>query len=184
VSRRCITGRVLVRRYPTLARAAGIAKLDAGLEGLDASPLLDAPQRAWKLGAISQYARCPNPKAYNGSTGWYTRCSGDTPDQFLVMGYALRVDTWRYVEWFSWNRTTAATDFASTVSRELYAHSGGEYVPTDWDASENTNVVDDPANKATVARLAKLLRAGWKALLPAGAPGRVELNVEVPVEMA
>ena len=54
-------------------------------------------------------------------------------------------------------------------------------MPTDWDASENVNVVDDPANKATVARLAKLLRGGWRALLPAGAPGRVEVNVEVEV---
>ena len=60
--------------YPTLCELAGLP-LPAHLEGTSFAPLLDAPDRAWKAAAFSQYPRGP------------------------VMGYSLRTDRYRFTRW-------------------------------------------------------------------------------------
>jgi arylsulfatase A-like enzyme len=62
--------------YPTLCELAGLPQ-PPHLEGTSFAPLLDAPERPWKAGAISQY-----PRGH-------------------VMGYSLRTDRYRFTRWVS-----------------------------------------------------------------------------------
>ena len=99
--------------------------------------LLDDPKRAWKAAAFSQYPRGGK------ETG-------------PLMGYAVRTDRHRYVEW-------RKRDGTEVVARELYDHQS--------DPNEDTNVADEPANRARVEALSKQLAAGWKANAPpSGSP--------------
>jgi arylsulfatase A-like enzyme len=62
--------------YPSLVELCGLPK-PAGLEGSSFVPLLERPNRQWKLAAFSQY---PRGKA---------------------MGYSMRTDRYRYTEWIT-----------------------------------------------------------------------------------
>ena len=117
--------------YPTLADLCGLPPPD-GLEGHSFAPLLDDPTRAWKPAALSQYPR------HGPGTG-------------PLMGYAIRTDRYRYVEWRS--RKDGAV-----VARELYDHR--------TDPREDQSVADDPARAATVADLAAQLAGGWRGNAP------------------
>ncbi|WP_435019746.1 sulfatase [Tundrisphaera sp. TA3] len=121
----------LVDIYPTLAEVCRLPAPD-GVEGHSFAPLLDDPARPWKAAAFSQYPRGGKP------TG-------------PLMGYAVRTDRYRYVEW-------RKRGGAEVVARELYDHR------TDPDESEN--VADVAANKAIVADLAGRLAAGWRENAP------------------
>ena len=112
--------------YPTLCELAGLPLSD-GLEGSSFAPLLDGPGRPWKKAAFSQYPR------------------GD------LMGYAMRTDRYRYVEW-----RKRGKDEVEGV--ELYDHQ--------TDPEENVNVANRPEHKELVAKLRKQLHAGWKGALP------------------
>lgn len=61
---------------PELVDVCGLAMPD-GLEGTSLAPVLDAPDRAWKKAAFSQYPR------HGGK----------------IMGYSMRTDCYRYTEW-------------------------------------------------------------------------------------
>lgn len=113
--------------YPTLAHLCRQPN-PKGVEGISFAPLLDDPKTPWKTAAFSQYPRG------NKETG-------------PLMGYAIRTDRYRYVEW----RKRKAEE---VVARELYDHK--------TDAQESRNVAADPANRDLVAKLAKQLAAGWK----------------------
>jgi hypothetical protein len=67
------------------------------------------------------------------------------------MGYALRTEHYRYVEW-------RKRGGGEVVARELYDHR--------TDPGEDVNIADAPENRAIVAELAKQLAAGWKGSLP------------------
>ncbi len=116
--------------YPTLCDLAGLS-LPAHLEGTSFKPLLDEPQKAWKSAALSQY-----PRAQQGQR---------------LMGYALRTDRYRYVEWR--NRQTG-----DVVATELYDHQ--------VDPAENENVALRTANSELVKRLSEQLAAGWQGAVP------------------
>ncbi len=118
--------------YPTLAEVCGLPKPD-GVEGYSFAPLLDDPAKKWKAAAFSQYPRTPGQP-----TG-------------PLMGYAVRTDRYRYVEW----RKKGTTE---VVARELYDHK--------TDPAEDTNVAAAEANKAVVEELSKTLAAGWKGNAP------------------
>jgi len=124
--------------YPTLAEACGLP-IPRGLEGISMMPLLADPHRPWKKAAFSQYPR--------------DRKSHRHRKHGHFMGYALRTDRYRYVEWREW-------DTKKVVARELYDHRG--------DATEIVNVAARKEHEATVTRLSRLLNAGWRAALPPG----------------
>ena len=117
--------------YPTLADVCRLPA-PAGVEGHSFAPLLDDPARTWKAAAFSQYPR-------------------GGKDTGPLMGYAVKTDRHRYVEWRKRNGT-------EVVARELYDHRA--------DPNEDRNVAGDPANKAVVDDLSKRLAAGWQANAP------------------
>ena len=67
------------------------------------------------------------------------------------MGYAVRTNRYRYVEWRDWKTE-------EIVARELYDHEN--------DPREMRNVAKLERNRETIDRLARVLSAGWKKALP------------------
>ncbi len=126
----------LVDVYPTVADVCGL-KVPADLEGTSLKPLMTRPERSWKQAAFSQY-----PRAFRGNRH---RGHGD------VMGYAIRTDRYRYVQWLDWKTK-------KVVARELYDHK--------VDQNESQNLAEKEEYRQTVAELATQLAAGWKNALP------------------
>ncbi len=122
--------------YPTLVEACGL-EMPEGLEGISMMPLIENPARTWKRAAFSQYPRDSESNRHKGH--------GD------IMGYALRTERYRYVEWREW-------ETGKVVARELYDHS--------QDADEMMNIAANPEHKSIVQDLSRTLTAGWKAALP------------------
>ena len=121
--------------YPTLCELAGLSA-PSHLEGVSMMPLLTDPERPWKKAAFSQFLREGIWKA---------------PDGKVYMGYTVRTNRYRYVQWMNWN-TREYTAF------ELYDHK--------TDPGENINVVDRSAYASVRKELADLLRKGWEAAQP------------------
>ena len=127
----------LVDVYPTLVDLCQLPAPE-GLEGISFMPLLEDPGRSWKQAAFSQYPRARQGHRHQGH--------GD------IMGYAVRTERYRYVEWREW-------ESKQVLARELYDH--------DSDPHEMRNVATQPMNSEIISELAKLLNAGWKSALPA-----------------
>jgi arylsulfatase A-like enzyme len=122
--------------YPTLAEVCGL-DAPAGVEGISLLPLLEKPDRPWKTAAFSQY-----PRSFKGNRH---RKHGD------LMGYAVRTDRHRYVEWRNWK-----TDVVQ--ARELYDH--------ETDHDETKNLAKEANQAENLERLQQILQSGWKAALP------------------
>lgn len=118
--------------YPTLVELCKLPD-PGGLEGHSFAPLLDDPRSPWKPAALSQYPR------------------GGGKGVGALMGYALRTDRYRLVEWR--DRSTG-----KPKAYELYDH--------ETDPGESVNLAAQPEHKDTVARLAGQLAAGWKGNAP------------------
>lgn len=123
----------LVDLYPTLADLGGFQIPDS-LEGTSLVPLLTKPNQAWKSAVFSQF---PRPWIYKS-----------VPD---LMGYAMRTDRYRYVEW---------RDFKTSVVKaiELYDHQ--------VDPAEVNNIADNPSNMTLVKKLKQKLKDGWQRARP------------------
>lgn len=107
--------------FPTLCHLAKLP-LPNHLEGDNLAPLFDDPTNTVKSAAFSQF-----PRNHDGRK---------------FMGYTLRTDQHRYVEWID-------TSTAQTHATELYDHN--------TDPLENTNIASLPANKQLVKALRKQL---------------------------
>lgn len=115
----------LLDLYPTLAELAGLPR-PAGVDGVSLVPVMKDPAAAVRPAALTQH---PRPAYGKGA-----------PE---AMGYSLRTDRHRYVEWRDWTN-------GAVVARELYDHGA--------DPAETRNVAGDPANAATLAGAAELLK--------------------------
>ena len=113
----------LVDIYPTLLEVCGLPPVK-GLEGRSLVPLLADPACAGKEAVLSEH---PHPFYVPKST---------------TMGYAVRTDRYRYVEW---------RDIAShaVVGRELYDYETDPY--------ETINHINDPADASVVTHMQQLL---------------------------
>ena len=120
--------------YPTLCDLAGLP-LPKHLQGTSMKPLLEQPSREWKTAAFSQY-----PRTHEGRQ---------------LMGYAMRTDRYRYVEWQ--DRKSRAV-----VAQELYDHQ--------IDAAENENIAVRAANADLLTKLSAQLAAGWEGARPKDLP--------------
>jgi arylsulfatase A-like enzyme len=123
----------LVDLYPTLCELAGLP-VPAGLEGRSLTPLLADPARTVKEAAYSQFPRRHGGREY--------------------MGYAVRTDRHRYVEWV--DRETA-----TTVERELYDEGR--------DPEENQNIAAQPEQTAVIRGMSEKL---WQGFVRPAAAGR------------
>jgi len=83
--------------YPTLCELVGL-EIPRNLEGLSTIPLLKNPQLPWKKAVFSQFLR---------KGIWVA------PDGVEYMGYSIRTNRRRYVEWINWETKQFA-------ARELY----------------------------------------------------------------
>jgi arylsulfatase A-like enzyme len=127
--------------YPTLCEMAGLAVPDV-LQGTSMLPLLTTPDKEWKTAAFSQFLL--------GRYGRTTTVKGEQ------MGYAIRTDRYRYVEWYNWLKEK---DIAGELlCRELFDHQ--------LDPMENKNIAKDPANKELIQTLSLKLKAGWTKAKP------------------
>ena len=108
--------------YPTLCELTGLP-IPESLEGKSLRPVLEDPSSKVKDAAISQFQRRIGKQH--------------------LMGYALRTDQFRYIEWL--DRKTK-----ETVAKELYDH--------DRDPGETQNVAGQTTHSATITKLANQLR--------------------------
>ena len=158
----------LIDIFPSLTELAGLpvpplcseknSSVLACVEGCSVAPLLKDPKKEWKKAAFSQY---PRPQAGLSSIP-------DKPPFKLtnhqedVMGYAMRVDTYRFVEWYAFDRTNAKPDFNTIWGTELYNHTtSGEFFN-----DENANLAKQANMTEKVTELRKMLQAGWRAAMP------------------
>jgi iduronate 2-sulfatase len=116
--------------YPSLAELCALSK-PQGVEGTSFKPLVENPDRPWKKAAFSQYPR-------------------NIPGQGRGMGYAMRTDRYRLVEW-----TVPGKEFRE---HELYDHQ--------TDPDENVNVAKQPEYADRLKELIAQLHAGWQAAVP------------------
>ena len=161
----------LIDIFPSLAELAGLAvppvcpegnkNLLTCVEGTSVAPLLRDPKQEWKKAAFSQY---PRPStAMTGLTSIPREPPYDPDDQGEnVMGYAVRVDMYRFVEWYGFNRTSAAPNWDDVWGTELYDHTK----PAEFFNDENVNLAGSKEMQQKVQELRKVLRAGWREATP------------------
>jgi iduronate 2-sulfatase len=111
--------------YPTLCELAGLP-VPESLEGESLAPLLNDATGKIKDAAFSQFPRKQEGRDY--------------------MGYAMRTERYRYVEWLD-------AVHGEAVSRELYDHQN--------DAAENDNLADRPENSTLLDELGQKM---WNTL--------------------
>ena len=159
----------LIDIFPSLTELAGIdvppmcnensGKSIACVEGTSVVPLLKDPNREWKKGAFSQYPR-PGSQGLTNIPGHPPFDSSEHGEN--VMGYTVRVDKYRFTEWYKFDRTISKPNFNEIWGTELYDHSNEASFFND----ENVNLADKPEMKEIVTELRRVLHAGWKAALP------------------
>ena len=77
------------------------------------------------------------------------------------MGYTVRADQCRFIEWYGFDRTTATPNWTDIWGTELYDHTE----PTAFFNDENTNMANDPERQDLVKELRKVLQIGWRAAI-------------------
>ena len=127
--------------YPTLCEMAGF-RVPGHLQGTSMVPLLDNPDLQWKTAAYSQFL-----------LGRYGRTLTVEGEQ---MGYAIRTDRYRYVEWYNWIKEENKAE--ALLCRELFDHQ--------TDPQENINLAADPAFQAIAESLSQQLQMGWRYSKP------------------
>lgn len=111
--------------FPTLCDLTGVA-IPSGLDGVSLVPLMKNPKGSVKEVAISQW---PVGK---------------------TMGYALRDERYRYIEWITQGDSTKAYDPAMVIGRELYDYQK--------DSMETVNAVNLPESREVVELMNRRLR--------------------------
>lgn len=158
----------LIDLFPTLAEVAGLTvpplcpedshNLLACVEGSSLAPLLQDPSQEWKKGAFSQF---PRPFTGLSSIPGKPPFNNRQDRGESVMGYAIRVDQYRFVEWYQFDRDNGTPDWNNVWGTELYNHTH----PVFFFNEENTNLVNDPTMQANVTQFRAMLQAGWRGVL-------------------
>jgi iduronate 2-sulfatase len=160
----------LIDMYPTLCELADLP-IPKHVEGHSFAPLLNDPDRAWKKAAFSQF---PNPALREWAANPLSQGMretffgplievvehriiqqmGDKWDRELfeqhLMGYTMRTDRYRLVEWRDHRNADATPVFV-----ELYDH--------ETDPHETHNIAEDYPE--VVEKLSRQHIAGWRAAL-------------------
>ncbi|WP_372752938.1 sulfatase [Mariniflexile sp.] len=123
--------------YPTLCDVTGF-EVPKYLQGKSLKPLLENPNGKVKDAAYSQFL-----------LGKYGPLEDRESEK---MGYTIRTDRYRYVEWYNWISDRKIK--GAFLSRELFDHEN--------DAQENNNIANYPGNKDIVKQLSEELKKGFK----------------------
>ncbi len=123
--------------YPSLLQMSGF-DVPKYLQGQSFVPLLKEPDQQWKDAAYSQFLL--------GRFGKIERIPGE------VMGYTVRTDRYRYVEWYQWVKEKKTV--GALMSKELFDHSN--------DPQENQNIAKNPDNKEIIGDLHQKLKDRFK----------------------
>ncbi|KAH8060223.1 sulfuric ester hydrolase [Aureococcus anophagefferens] len=155
--------------YRTFADLAGLPAPARDVQGKSLGPLLrsGAPHRNF---SVTQYPRCP--RDYRKQ--WDANCKRLTAAEIPVMGYTLRVDHFRFTEWYYWvaapaTRANERFDPPEKVvdkkrkplATELYALDDARI--NDFDGLELANVAGDPRAACAVAALRPRSRSSSSA---------------------
>jgi len=152
----------LVDLMPTMAELVGIdvpgkkfGDREAPIEGISLVPSLMGTKEKVKVAAFSQYPRSPR----NMTEPWaHNSVDHKEAEDFLYMGYSVRVDEWRYTEWYPFDGATKKAKFDEGVyARELYDYRGVVSQFIDYDKVENENVAEREENVAVVSELSAVL---------------------------
>lgn len=127
--------------YPTLCEMADL-KVPEHLQGTSLVPLCENPDMEWKTAAYSQFllGRYGRTKTIDGEK----------------MGYAIRTDKYRYVEWYNW--LADEKQKGEFIRSELFDH--------DVDPQENTNLATKAEYQETIEKLSEQLKKGWRYSKP------------------
>jgi len=117
--------------YPTLCEMSGLT-VPKNLEGTSLVPLIKDPANPLKKAVFSQFLR---------EGIWIA------PDGIEYMGYSIRSQQYRYVEWVNWETKELA-------AKELYDHY--------QDPQENVNIAGNNENLGIMQTLSEQLKSGWK----------------------
>ena len=152
----------LVDMYPTLLDLAGLALPDSSLRGKSLVPLLQQQphkKNTSTAAAFSQFPRClstaADPSGLADQGYAWNRACVMLPNRLIdVMGYSVRVEGWRYTEWYSFDpvRWQPRWNQQGLVARELYAMDG----EMDYE-TVSPNVGDEPGYQEVRARLGREL---------------------------
>lgn len=123
--------------YPTLCDMTGAVK-PINLQGNSLTSLLANPNGTVKDAAYSQFL-----------LGRFGPPDNRTHER---MGYAIRTERYRYVEWYDWDKDNKKA--GKYITAELFDHQ--------TDPNESVNIADKAASKKLVTQLAKQLRADKK----------------------
>ena len=115
--------------YPTLCEMADLP-VPSVLQGTSMLPLLTDPDQDWKEAAYSQFL--------------LGRFGPVDTRQSEKMGYAVRTDRYRYVEWYEWLGDDQGA--GELLFRELFDHQ--------TDPQENHNIAQNQENQELMATLA------------------------------
>ncbi|MDO5968360.1 sulfatase [Flavivirga aquimarina] len=122
--------------YPTLCDITGF-DIPKYLHGKSLKPLLKNPNEKIKNAAYSQFL-----------LGKYGPLKDRKEEK---MGYTVRTDRYRYVEWYKWiKESNTRGDF---IARELFDH--------DKDPQENINIANDGINKKLIKEMSEELKKGF-----------------------
>ena len=158
----------LVDIFPSLTELAGIKeqplcpednhKLLACVEGTSVVPLLKNPDMKWKKAAFSQFPR-PQDGMYRipGHSPFSTGEHGEN-----VMGYTIRVDGYRFTDWYRFDQEAGKPKWNEVWNTELYNHTNAVAFFND----ENENLASKAEMQSTVKELRKILRDGWRKATP------------------
>ncbi|MCK0156472.1 sulfatase [Cellulophaga sp. F20128] len=123
----------LIDIYPSLCEMAGLAVPDH-LQGKSFVPLLENPDTSWKTAVYSQYL-----------LGRFGAAETRKKER---MGYSVKTDQYRYIEWYDWNKELKKK--GAYLTSELYNH----YT----DPQENNNIAHNPENSKALQELSEQLQ--------------------------
>jgi len=122
--------------YPTLCDMTGF-EIPTYLQGKSLKPILENPETTVKDAAYSQFL--------------LGRYGPKELRKVERMGYTVRTDRYRYVEWYEWNAEQKTK--GNFIARELFDH--------DTDPQENINIANKPGNEALIEQLSQSLGNGF-----------------------
>ena len=86
-------------------------------------------------------------------------CHWVRPDALDFMGYSMRTDTHRLVQWMVWDGAELQPKWDHIVGLELYDHSSNSQLDNSYlDDTENENLAAVPAHAALLEQLQAQLR--------------------------